>query len=265
MVYKATDLKNLLRKYHKPPEWAIFFEVSDATGARASRYADAVAINLWPSRGLTLRGFEIKVSRSDYKRESQIPEKAEAVARYCDEWWIVSPQGLINTPELELPTAWGLLEAADNKLHITKAAEKTKAAPLDRTFFASLCRAAHKRIVKIEKTSVARSDIQPTLDDAFKRGKAQAAAQAERQIDRRVKDAERKEAKIKEFTKATGLSADALGGMLIRYRVGEAFMAEVGNPTATKGAIRSAQRVLSDIMKTIDKLNDAYMRGMDGR
>ena len=55
------------------------------------RYADAVAMNLFPSRGLALHGFEIKVSKSDFKSEIENPEKSVPVQQYCDHWWIVAP------------------------------------------------------------------------------------------------------------------------------------------------------------------------------
>ena len=37
--------------------------------AGGGRYADAIAMNLWPSRGLAVHGFEIKISRGDWQRE----------------------------------------------------------------------------------------------------------------------------------------------------------------------------------------------------
>ncbi len=64
----AAAIKAALRRSYSEPEWAILFEVGDATGARHTRFADAVVMSLWPSRGLTVTGMEIKVSRSDGTR-----------------------------------------------------------------------------------------------------------------------------------------------------------------------------------------------------
>ncbi len=50
------------------------------------RAADAVAMDLWPSKGLEIHGHEVKVSRSDWLSELKQPEKCEPVKRYCDRW-----------------------------------------------------------------------------------------------------------------------------------------------------------------------------------
>ena len=45
---------------------------------------------VWPSRGLYLHGFEIKVHRNDWLRELKNPAKAEEIAGYCHFWWVVA-------------------------------------------------------------------------------------------------------------------------------------------------------------------------------
>ena len=56
--FTSDDAKAALRLRCRPPEWALFFEVADSTGlAGHGRYLDAVAMNLYPSRGLELHGF----------------------------------------------------------------------------------------------------------------------------------------------------------------------------------------------------------------
>jgi hypothetical protein len=141
----AADIKAALRRAYPAPSWAILFEVANATGARQSRYADAVAMSLWPSQGLGVEGFEIKVYRGDWKRELQNPEKAETIAAYCDHWWIVTPEkGVIDDPS-ELPPAWGWrVLTAEGVLVTKKQAVQTEAKPLDRLFVAALLRNAGK-------------------------------------------------------------------------------------------------------------------------
>lgn len=56
---RTPEVKSLLRARFCSPEWAIFFEVGDGTGSAQRRWADAVAMNMYPSRGL-----EIQVSKS---------------------------------------------------------------------------------------------------------------------------------------------------------------------------------------------------------
>ena len=99
-----------LRAYLPRDEWAVARNVPNAAGFDGTRRADAVAMALWPSRGLELNGYEIKVSRSDWRREIDgDAAKAEAVAKYCSRWWIVAPAGIV--PVGELPDGWGLLES----------------------------------------------------------------------------------------------------------------------------------------------------------
>ena len=97
-----------LADHFAPPEWAFLRQVRNATGAgRVTRTADAIAMSLWPSRGLELHGFEVKVSRSDWLREVADPAKADEIARFCSRWWIV-----VSDPKIvvtgELPPTWGL-------------------------------------------------------------------------------------------------------------------------------------------------------------
>lgn len=140
---RTADIQDALKKYYGAPEYAIFFEVMDATGARHNGYADAVVMPLWPSRGTDLMGFEIKVSRGDWLREKANPAKAERFAARCDRWCLVTAQGVIST-ESEVPAGWGWMEFQPKGLVTIRPAPKLEAQPLDRPFLAALCRASHK-------------------------------------------------------------------------------------------------------------------------
>jgi len=82
----------LLKERFAAPEFAFLPHVRNGTGyARGTtRTADALAMSLWPSRGLELYGFEIKSERRDWLRERENPEKAEEICRFCDRWWVVA-------------------------------------------------------------------------------------------------------------------------------------------------------------------------------
>jgi hypothetical protein len=69
------------------------------------RTADALVVDLWPSSGHVIHGFEVKVSRSDWLTELKDPEKAEAFKPYCDYWWLVTPTADIVRDDL--PAGWG--------------------------------------------------------------------------------------------------------------------------------------------------------------
>lgn len=132
--------------------WALITHVRNAAGFDADRTVDAIAMSLWPSRGLTLHGFEIKCSRADWQRELAVPEKAEAFARLVDRWWLVVADATIVQPG-ELPEGWGLLAASGRKLRCVTEARPLRpeggvpgAQPLpdafSRSFLAALLRSA---------------------------------------------------------------------------------------------------------------------------
>lgn len=133
-------IRAALKHYYPSQEYAIAFEVAQATGYRANRHLDAVVMSLWPSRGLTLTGIEIKVNLQDWRREKANPQKAEEIAQFLDFFYIAAPDSLIKKDEL--PEAWGLIEVNDKGLcRQTKAAVKTSAIDGGRPFMAALMRA----------------------------------------------------------------------------------------------------------------------------
>lgn len=148
----ANDIKQALWRRYSGDATAIAFEVAAGTGRHAHRHVDAVMMELWPSRGLTLHAMEIKVSTSDLKRELRDPQKAEEIAQYCDFFSIVTPLGLIKRVHDVLPSAWGLIEMDGNGTFKTaKEPRKTRARKLDREFMAALFRAVSKPM-KVENS-----------------------------------------------------------------------------------------------------------------
>lgn len=134
-----SDVLDLLAQRYQPPAWAFLRQVRNATGYdRQIRTADAVAMGLWPSRGLELLGFEVKVSRADWLRELRDPKKAEDIFRFMDGWYIVAAPGIIEPGEL--PATWGLLVPRGKRLVAQVEAPKLDSQAVDRLFLASLCR-----------------------------------------------------------------------------------------------------------------------------
>lgn len=135
-----------IRRHYDASSWAVLANVANATGARGDRFADAIAMSLWPSRGLVVHGFEIKTDRRDLLREIKNPYKADGVAKYCDYWWIVVGSEAVAKAE-DLPETWGLLaprKVRDDEydLKTLKQAKKLKPRKLDRAFVASVLRRA---------------------------------------------------------------------------------------------------------------------------
>jgi hypothetical protein len=141
------DIIEILRKRYAPEEWCFLSGVRKAVGfshGGVTRTADAVAMGMYPSRGLSLVGFEIKVSRSDWLRELKDPAKAEAIFRFMNHWFIVAPAGMVKKDEL--PGPWGLISVNEQgEARVSVQAPKLAPDPIPRTFWASLFREAMRQ------------------------------------------------------------------------------------------------------------------------
>jgi hypothetical protein len=211
----AADIKHALRAKYAAPEWALLFEVGDATGARHTRFADALAMSLWPSRGLTLHGMEIKISRSDWKKERAQPEKAETIAAYCDYWSLVTTKGVVSDPD-EIPPSWGWLEFDGTKFVRRKDETRTDAKPIERTFLAALLRRAantNEALIEIEaKRKIA------LIEESFESRVELAASNKVGRISDAAKI-------VEEFEQASGIKIDRWYGNHQPAKVGRVLKA----------------------------------------
>lgn len=139
MIVRATDINRAIQAKYSDQQWRVWFEVSQSTGHNSGRRADAVVMNIWPSKDFQLHVFEVKVSRSDFKAEIADLTKWQAIGQYADFFWLACPVGLVQ-PE-EVPEAWGLMELTKGGLRIKKQAPvRSEPTSLDRGFAASLLR-----------------------------------------------------------------------------------------------------------------------------
>lgn len=136
-----SNILSQLRERYAAPQYAIFFEVANGTGVHTYRYADAIAMSLFPSRGLDIYGFEVKTDRGDWLKELKTPKKAEAIAAYCDFWFVVTGDEKVAL-KAEVPRNWGLLVSRDGILKQVKGAERLDPTPIDRKFLGALLRRA---------------------------------------------------------------------------------------------------------------------------
>lgn len=192
----AETIKEAIAKRYCAPEWATFFEVGSGTGAHCRRHADALSMNMYPSRGLSLIGFEVKVSRADLKKELEQPDKAEEIAQFCNEWFLAVPRGLIRDTD-EIPAGWGIIEffAEDNRLIIKKAAQHREAPDFTRNFVAALLRASKKTAAEDFEKS-----MEPHIEDRVK----SRLAGRDWEFQRIKGDYEALKSMVSEFEKATG-------------------------------------------------------------
>lgn len=139
---KTPELMALLRQCTllKGGPFAWFENVPNSTGYAKRRSCDALALGLWPSAGLLLHGFELKVSRGDWLRELRQPEKATPLKRFCDHWWLVSGDDTVSPHSHDLPMTWGHLVVRNGQLVQAREAPPLQAVPLDRGFVAALAR-----------------------------------------------------------------------------------------------------------------------------
>lgn len=212
------EVKAALRRFYKKEEYALMWEVGNATGSRVRRHADAVVMNLWPSRGLLIEGIEIKVSRSDWRRELDNPEKAEEIARYCDKWWVVTPEGIVQPHEL--PALWGHKVVNDKgAIRTVKDAPRSdKVAPLDRGFVAAMLRRATEADARMVETLVNRQI-------AAEREKI--GTEIEKEVTRRTALLEGYKTKIEELKEAgidlTHLYSDSAAEIIRAYKLGKSL------------------------------------------
>lgn len=185
----ANTIYRALVDYYEPSA-VVTGEVPNATGFDARRRIDAVAVGCWPSRGLYYHAIEIKVSRQDLKRELANPEKAEAIATFCDQFFIAAPAGLCD-PDI-LPPAWGLLEYKSEKIRLKKPAPQTEAEPLNRSWVAALVRS-----VVQEKGIEAR--LARVRDEASREAWAEASSHYEREQARLIEHAKMADEELGKF------------------------------------------------------------------
>lgn len=107
----AGQVISSLRLRYAAPRWAFLEQVANGTGFGASRWIDGFALSLWPSMGFEAHAIEVKVSRSDWRRELAAPEKMDAIGKQCHRVWLAAPVGVL--PVDEVPTMWGILEVED--------------------------------------------------------------------------------------------------------------------------------------------------------
>ena len=192
-------VKAAILKRYPADAFALAWEVGNSTGFACNRHADAIAMSLWPSRGLDLVGFEFKASRSDWLKELRQPAKADSFIRYCDHWWLVVTDAAI-VKDGELPTTWGLLALKKSALRVVKAAPKLAPIAMDRAFMAALLRGCSKPAVASDKAA---------LLEARNKGYAEAKERYEDEAKRRLEARDQLRAKIAKFESDAGFRFEA--------------------------------------------------------
>ena len=104
----ADLMARLQRHYIKPGAplpGGVFLPEVGWNGVGNTSRADALYVGFTGTSGRLLVGHEVKASRADWLNELRKPGKADAWADQCQEWWLVTPEGIILPGEL--PEGWG--------------------------------------------------------------------------------------------------------------------------------------------------------------
>lgn len=192
-IYTARDIEKLLESRFCPPAYAFLPQVRNGTGySRVTRTADALAMSLWPSRGIHLNGFEIKAHRGDWLNELRNPAKAEAIAQYCDFFWVVAPIEVAKVEEI--PANWGLLVPSGASVKIVKQAKQLKSKAIDKLFLAAILRKAQEVITPSQE-----------LFDCKQKGIKEGKEYAERSFKNEKEEHESFKKIVKDFEEKSGV------------------------------------------------------------
>lgn len=189
------DVYSILKKRYPEGQYALMAEVSDAAGYNRSRSADYIAVGLWPSRGLSIIGIELKSFRSDWLGELKNPRKAENIFKYCDYFWLLTIDDTIAKME-EIPDNWGWMCIKGSRIIVKKEALKLTPEPISKTFMCAMFKRASdkSRFVHVDS-------IQDKIDQA----KESARNERKMSLDRAEKEIMDLKKKILDFEKASGI------------------------------------------------------------
>jgi hypothetical protein len=126
-VTRTADLHAMLKtrysqRHGNGPRYVLAPEVRNQAGhawyngGPRLRTCDLMVMDTWQSGPVRLIGHEIKVTRSDWQREMEDPDKAAAFIPHVAEWWLVVADRSI-VRDGELPEGWGLMAPAGQTLH----------------------------------------------------------------------------------------------------------------------------------------------------
>ncbi len=230
----TADLFERLKRRYSPPEW---FSVQNIGLTMGGRIADALAMNLWKSRGLAIHGFEVKSTRADLMRELRNPAKADEIGELCDFWWLVMPV----VPDVELPHGWGVLVKSGRGLRAY-----TKALPINGPPGPNLSRylacALMKRALRVEVAD--RQQMRAEIrEEQFERGRSSVTLRD----DGLREDLARMRERLSDFEEASGLRIDTWRG---GRELGEAVAA------LQHGRLAQLQRMTETALKQAEKLNE---------
>lgn len=243
------------------PAYALLTSVRNQTGfQRQIRTADALAMSLYPSRGIELLGFEVKVSRADWLRELREPDKAESIARYCDRWYVVAGDKDV-VEDNEVPPNWGLLTLRGSRvitdIQAADLSEDRGHKEIGRDFLAGIFR----RVNDYEKGYVKKSEVdgivRTRLDSIEENAVGRQDMRLKQQLDQAQAELANLRSSAKMFEERSGVKLDPWNS----DRIGDAVkFVLAGNVDGLRkqldGLLHSAHCIVSSIEQAIGKDQD---------
>ena len=150
----ADSICALLRQRFKGGQCVCASEVGSGTGC-GNRHVDFMAFHCWDSENYMIEAFEIKIAKSDLKRELEDPSKHNVFFDDIDMFWIVAPDFVLDDIDI-IPPKWGVMKVyyleSEGRLCLKVARkpvalhdEQMRKRRIGRPFAASLCRAIEEQ------------------------------------------------------------------------------------------------------------------------
>lgn len=230
-------------------EFAFFEHVRSDVGAGRGRTCDALAMGLWPSRGLPVHGHEVKVTRSDWLSELRQPAKADVWFPLVNCWWlVVSDEGIVGAGEL--PAGWGLMAPARSKLKVLVEPERREVDALPHSFVAAMLR----------KLSEHLNTSPEAIQEAERRGRTEGEKWAGQDLEHAQEEARKWREMVQAFERESGVSIRGWHGGDTAAEVGAALkMVLRGDDLAETARMRlerlrnDAQQLVSSLQRTLDQ------------
>lgn len=224
-----------------PDKWTLVPHLPDATSFDKVRTVDAMAFGCWRSVGIAVHGYEIKVSRGDWLREVNDPEKSLGFSNRCNYWWIAAPAGIVKLEEL--PATWGLREVAKTadgySVKIRRQSTFNPNPVFTMPFVVALARACYRK-------SPDRIADQKEIDAAYERGRRETKADKVKEMPWEIRAMKKELSELKDlvakFESASGLRLDAWE------------FQNVGEQVKALQAIGNREEIYSDVVRQLERL-----------
>lgn len=242
----ARDICNALEQRYSPSEYVRIHEAPQEAN-RGGRKLDALIFSTWASRGFDIDGFEIKVSRSDWKRELEQAVKADWWWSRCHRFWLIvpAPHDKIVKDD-ELPSTWGLMEVVDGEgVKVVKKAPKHEAVPIPWDAMIGCLRAMQGTGLNV---------LHSRYSDGYNEGYKQGQAATKRETDHSA--FARLHKQVEDFEAAAGFKiADGLNG---GEHVGKAVkrLLSWGSPERAIDSLRRQATILKGLTQQFSDIAD---------